>query len=109
MRARADANSSDSLLGTPRRTPASIRAWSFLRNNVAGDLPVSAATSATASPERRRCEICRRTECGYDLGAVTSYRSLCLISRIDDGALSGAHITRLKVEDINFCAIRGSP
>lgn len=83
MRARADASSSDSILGTPPRTPASIRAWSFHRNNVAGDMPVSVAISATVSPLRRRCEICRRTEFGYDLGTVTSYGSLCLISHLD--------------------------
>ena len=77
-----------------RCTPASIRAWSFHRNNVAGDMSVSVAISATASPLRRRCEICRRTECGYDLGTVTSDRSLCFTSHID-GALSGTHIMRV--------------
>ena len=87
MRARADEivglDARCSMLDAPSRTPASIRAFSFHRNDVAADMPVSVAISATASPTRRRCEICRRTEFGYDLGTVTSYGSLCLNSHMD--------------------------
>jgi hypothetical protein len=40
----------------------------------------SMAISATVSPERRRCEICRRTKFGYDL-----------FSRAVERAALGAH------------------
>lgn len=46
----AAASSSASTLGMPSRTPASMRTCAFHRNKVAGEIPVSAAISATGSP-----------------------------------------------------------
>ncbi len=42
-----------------------ISAWRFHRKSVAWQTPVSAATTATGSADRRRATICRRTDDEY--------------------------------------------
>lgn len=61
-------NSSASTLRVPSMTPAAIRALRFQRNRVAWQIPVSAATEATGSPDRSRATICRRTDDEYIRG-----------------------------------------
>jgi hypothetical protein len=68
MRLRVAASSSASTLRVPSMTPASINACRFHRNRVDCGIPVSAATAATHSPDRRRWAICRRTVAGYVRG-----------------------------------------
>jgi hypothetical protein len=47
-------------------------AWRFHRNSLAWQIPVSAATTATGSPDRSRETICRRTVAGHvDLLMIT--------------------------------------
>jgi hypothetical protein len=92
IRRRAAASSSASTLGTPARIPASMSTCSFQRNKVAAEIPVSAATVATGSPERNRTQIWRRTDPGYDFGTVILPRSLCLNSH-KSGSSTGDHIT----------------
>ncbi len=87
----AEASSSASTLGMPSRTPASTRTCAFHRHNVAGEIPVSAAISATGSPARSRALTCRRIASEKDFGIVTSGGSVCHNSR-NRGPLSGGQI-----------------
>ena len=68
MRLWAAASSLAPTLGMPSMTPASISAWRFHRHSVAWQMLVSAATTATGSPDRSRKTICRCTVAGYIRG-----------------------------------------